>query len=129
MRLEELFDKLCMAARRALERPGEPVPIEGLESYMIEFIPEDEEKGVYIPGLHIPPSGDKPEGSFDVGYGMDIARMCDLDHVIRGSCMIDEATVVHMHELYRRGWFVRVWKPGTECWAELITALEEGESN
>ena len=129
MRLEEILDKLCRATRSALENPGRPIQIDGFPGYMIEFIPEDEEKGVFIPGLHIPPGPEKPRGSFDVGYGIDIARMCGLDYVIRSNCVIDEATVVHMHELYRRGWFVKIWKPGTECWAELITALEEGETN
>ena len=126
MRLEGILRELCRAAREALDEPGRMVEIPGFPGYGFEWIEVD---GQLLPGLHIPPSEDKPDGSFDTGYGARIAEMCGLGYVIRSSCVIDEATVVHMHELYKRGWFVKIWKPGTECWAELITALEEGESN
>ncbi|MEB3861696.1 MAG: hypothetical protein GSR84_05695 [Desulfurococcales archaeon] len=126
MRLEEVFDKLCQAARRALERPGEPVPIDGFPGYMIEFIPEDAERGLLIPGLYVPPRPEKPRDSFDVGYGMDIARMCGLDYVLRKNCTLDKEDVELLVKLYRRGWYAKIWRPDApDCWAELVEEPEE----
>ncbi len=127
MRLEEVIDALCKAARRALEEKGKIVEVPGLPGYAFEWV---EVEGELLPGLYTPPTPEKPEGTFDVGYGLGIARLCGLDYVLRSNCVIDGDTVSHMLELYNRGWYVRVWKPGSpDCWAEMVDelALEEGD--
>ena len=124
--MEEVIERVCRAVRRALTEPEKPVPIEGFEGYWFEFVWMGEE---LIPGLHVPPKDGLPRGSFDLLYGAELAAMCGVWDFRRSSnrdCVIDAEDVEHMIALYRRGWFVRVWKQGKlVCWAELVAEAEE----
>ncbi|BAN89926.1 hypothetical protein [Aeropyrum camini] len=118
LEIEELLDRLCEAARRALKEPGKAVDVPGLPGYGFEWL---EVEGELLPGLHTP-------RSFDVGYGLGIARMCGLDYKIRRSCVLDGEDVDLLIRLYGRGWFARVWRPDDpDCWAEIVEETDEHE--